>query len=352
MPGMNQPPPQLSLFAAEETEGTHPAVVTDAARALAERVPPWVHFGTSSFTFPGWGKNLVYRGKPTQDDLVNDGLRAYAQHPLLRTVGIDRSYYGPLAAEDLAKYRVQLPAGYPLVFKAWEEITTRVVPSHARYGARAGEANRSFLDPSVFSDVLAPHLQELRASTAAFVFQLAPAPKNAVPSPAAFARELATFFRGIPHFSAAEGRPGPRYAIELRNSELMSPSYFAVLREHGVGHVFNYWTAMPTIGAQAQLEGALTSDVLVVRLMQPPFTRYEELKANYAPFDRIRATDPEMRQDVLHLLERALEAGVTAAFVIVNNKAEGSAPLTCFDLAERVAHWSDPPPLSVPPTRV
>jgi len=40
---------------------------------------------------------------------------------------------------------------------------------------------------------------------------------------------------------------------------------------------------------------------------------------------------------VIHLLERANDAGISAAYVLVNNKAEGSAPLTCFDLARRAS---------------
>jgi uncharacterized protein YecE (DUF72 family) len=30
--------------------------------------------------------------------LARTGLRAYAQHPLLRSVGIDRTYYAPIQA--------------------------------------------------------------------------------------------------------------------------------------------------------------------------------------------------------------------------------------------------------------
>lgn len=336
--------PQLSLFSVEDPARSRPAKPAPELTELGSRLPSWIHFGTSSFTFPGWGRDLVFAGAPSKDDLVFDGLAAYTQHPLLRTVGIDRSFYGPLTAHDLARYRTQLAPGYPLIFKVWEEITTRVIPNHPRYGARAGQVNPHFLDSGAFAEVLAPHLQELPDNTGAFVFELTPAPKSSLPPPKEFARELATFFSNIPK--------GPRYAVELRNAELLSASYFSVLREHGVAHVLNYWTAMPTVGEQLMMPDVLTADFVIARLMLPPFTRYEELKAKYEPFDRIVYPDPDMRSDVIHLLEHAAEKGLSAAFVIVNNKAEGSAPLTCFDLAERAAALPDYPPPSLPPTPI
>jgi hypothetical protein len=44
-----------------------------------------------------------------------------------------------------------------------------------------------------------------------------------------------------------------------------------------------------------------------------------------------------MREDVLHILHAAEEADCEDAFVLVNNKAEGSSPLTIKELAKRVA---------------
>ena len=60
-----------------QLERTH----RDAA-ALAARLPTGVHFGTSSWSFPGW-KGLVYSGARTQTMLAREGLREYATHPLL-----------------------------------------------------------------------------------------------------------------------------------------------------------------------------------------------------------------------------------------------------------------------------
>ena len=54
-----------------------------------------MHLGTSSWTFPGW-KGLVWDGHYSDTQLSKHGLAAYAQHPLFRTVTLDRTFYRPL----------------------------------------------------------------------------------------------------------------------------------------------------------------------------------------------------------------------------------------------------------------
>ncbi len=54
-----------------------------------------VYFGTSSWSFPGWQR--VFANEYKESQLAKAGLKAYAQHPLLNAVGLDRSFYAPLA---------------------------------------------------------------------------------------------------------------------------------------------------------------------------------------------------------------------------------------------------------------
>ena len=99
--------PQLELFApapgvAAEPERPPqppaPALATDEQRALAERLPPDLRLGTSSWSFPGW-TGLVYAREATTELLAREGLPAYARHPFFRTVGVDRTFYGPVKVE-------------------------------------------------------------------------------------------------------------------------------------------------------------------------------------------------------------------------------------------------------------
>jgi hypothetical protein len=54
----------------------------------------------------------------------------------------------------------------------------------------------------------------------------------------------------------------------------------------------------------------------------------------FAPFDKLVEPDDEMRRDVLDIVRRSATLG-RKTYLLVNNKAEGSAPLTIEALAER-----------------
>jgi uncharacterized protein YecE (DUF72 family) len=314
---------QLSLFGGSSVEPAEDG----AARVLAARLPSTIRFGTSSWTFPGWA-GIVYAGAPTQEDLVDSGLRAYARHPLFRTVGIDRSHYAPLTAPDLAKYASQLPPGFLAVSKVWEEITTAVYPVHPRFGARAGTRNATFLDPArTEAEVLAPYAEAFLEHSGPFVFEIPPMPRGAL-SAAALARAVDRLLHALPTRF--------RYAFELRNPELLTPGYLDVLHAHGAAHVLTFWSGMPALGEQLALPGVLGADFVVARLLLPPGARYEERKAELAPFNRIVTPQPEMRADVVRLA-RACVAANKALFVLVNNKAEGSSPLTIRALVAAIA---------------
>lgn len=304
---------QLGLFGA--TSEIEP-VVTDEDRAVAERVPTFVRFGTCSWSFPGW-KDIVYQGAFTEAQLARDGLGAYARHPLFRAVSLDRAHYTPLRDEDLATYAAQLegaPPSFRVVSKVWSELTTATKPC--------------FLDPArVRSEVLAPYERTFAAWSGPFVFQLAPVPRGTIDS-VTLSKKVEALLEQLPTTF--------RYAFELRNAELLDARWVDTLRANGAAHVFNYWTAMPSLRTQLSI-GTHASSFMVMRLMLPPFTRYEAKKAEFAPFDRIVEPQPEMREDVLHILEAAEEADCDDAFVLVNNKAEGSSPLTIRALASALA---------------
>ena len=77
--------------------------------------------------------------------------------------------------------------------------------------------------------------------------------------------------------------------------------------------------------------------------MLPPGMQYEGQREAFRPFDRIQSEQPEMRRQVLGLLRKAVAAD-RESFLIVNNKAEGSAPLTITGIAEMLAsRWNGGP---------
>jgi len=93
---------------------------------------------------------------------------------------------------------------------------------------------------------------------------------------------------------------------------------------------------MPMPGAQAAVVPPDDADVSIIRLLLRPGTWYEDQRDRFKPFDRLVEPDEAMRADVVQVVTRALSRG-RRAFVLVNNKAEGSSPLTVMALARRLA---------------
>lgn len=297
--------------------------------ALAARLPAHVRLGPSSWSFPGW-RGIVWQEPHSEAQLAEEGLAALSRHPLFGTVGVDRGFYTPVPPEAWRRYRAQLATapGFLLVPKAWSEVTTAVFPHHPRYGDKAGKPNPGFLDATITREqIVEPYLAEVGPHAGPIVFEIPP-----FPATPADARRVAD---ALDDFFAALPRSG-RYAVEIRSRALLTPRYLRVLANHGVGHVLNYWSAMPSVGEQLTLPGILTAPFVVSRLMLPPGERYDERRAAMAPFDRVVDPQPDMRADVVALIRRAAEEG-REVFVIVNNKAEGSAPLTVRALAELLA---------------
>jgi uncharacterized protein YecE (DUF72 family) len=308
---------QLGLFGGSATADEE-LPLFPRARELRRALPAAIRFGTSSWTFPGWG-GIVYAGRPSQRELVADGLREYAKFPLFRTVGIDRSYYAPLTDLDLQGYAKQLPPDFRCAMKLWNAVTTAC-------DSQTGERVRTFLDADVATvHIVDPVLRSFAANIGPLMIELPPMRGPNRPSPDEVAERLDAFLERMPKELS--------FSVELRNADLLTPAYLAVLARHGAGHVLNYWEAMPTIGRQLALPGILTSSTVVCRLLLPPGRRYEQQKEAFAPFDRIAEADHAMRREVIALLARAV-AEKRQVYVLINNKAEGCSPLTALALAE------------------
>lgn len=286
-----------------------------------------VRFGTSSWAYEGW-QGLVYHQTYPKSRFSADTLAEYARHtvdgqPLFQTVGIDHSFYRPAAANQLAHYAEQVPADFRFCSKVWEELTVPTYANLPRYGKKAGKPNPRFLDVGAFQDlVLAPAQEGLGPKLGPFIFEF----QRWGLEPASFLDALDRFLGKLP--------TGPGYATEVRNPALMGPRYRDMLKAHSVAHVYNHWTSMPPLSDQHRLlESTFTAPFVVVRLLTPLGLAYEKAVERYKPYDRIVAAQPRMRRDAVSLVQQALAAG-TSPYVLVNNRAEGCAPLTVKELVE------------------
>jgi uncharacterized protein YecE (DUF72 family) len=329
MPNRTRSHAQLDLFQSPAAE-PQPQVVGAAAVsselvAVAQQLPPRMYFGTSSWAFPGW-HGLVYDRAASESQLARHGLAAYAQHPLLRAVGIDRTYYAPLPATDFAAYAAVVPDDFRFLVKAHAVCTHAYVTRHDRAAARHGERNTLFLDAAYATEqVVRPCVEGLGHKAGPLVFQFPPQDVQAVGGLQGFAERLHAFLAALPR--------GPLYAVELRNMELLVPAYAAALADLGVCHCYNVHPRMPALQTQQQSVASVPAPALVVRWMLHPRLSYDAATVRYQPFDRLIDADTSNRAAIARLCLEAMTEG-RPAYVIANNKAEGSAPLTVFRLAE------------------
>jgi uncharacterized protein YecE (DUF72 family) len=327
---------QLGLFGGEEAPAARrvyraisagapavePCPPTTEVAALAAALPSWLRLGTSSWSFPGWGPHLVYGGANLAgQQLAEVGLAAYAKHPLLRTVGIDRTYYAPMRREEWAEYRAQVSDDFVPIVKVWSGITAAV--------DRDGVRNTNFLDPTRFLETMwLPAIEGGFDARTPFVFEIPPMRPALEPSAAFFLERLERLLDALPR----EGR----FTFELRTRSWLTADYVRVLGAGGASHTLNYWSFMPGLARQWRIAKATCTRFLVVRLMLPPGARYEDQKASFAPFDREVHAQPAMHEELASILGELRGVGAPPeVFVIANNKAEGSAPITCRRIAER-----------------
>lgn len=329
--------------AAPPAREVEPTTHDEPLLRLGRRLPAGVYLGTSSWSFPGW-RRIVYGGDYTEAQLARDGLTAYAAHPVLRAVGIDRGFYQPLATTVYARYAQQVPATFRFLVKAPAAITDAVLRAA---GGEPARANPTFLDAAAAAErFVLPALEGLGAKAGPLVFQLSPLPREWLQPPAAHAliERIGAFFSALPR--AVDGHT-PTYALEVRDAALLTPRLVRTLRAAGARLTIGIHARLPNAARQSAALRALETDgehgetwqlrgPLVVRWNLHAGFRYEEAKRRYAPFDRLLDPDLVTRGTLAHLIRVAI-ASRQPAFVIVNNKAEGCAPLSCVELARAVA---------------
>jgi len=304
---------QADLFGSEALPTLSPEVVE-----LAQRIPSNIRFGTSTWTYDGWFGDVYHR--PYRGPQPAWRLEEYARYPLFRTVGIDSAFYDPPSEEELDSYARALPSGFPCVSKVWDRITAKRLGQDAPQPGLAGLRNPDFLNAALFKDnVLGPYSRVFRDHAGCFVFEFQSMRGKDLPDPLQWADQLDDFLGELPRDF--------RYAVELRNPELLTPIHGEVLKRHGVAHVFNSWTEMPPIGEQIDLGWTCTTTFTVARALLKPGRRYSDAVKQFQPYDRVQEPQPALRRDLLQLINTSLRRRIEA-FILANNRAEGNAPGT------------------------
>ncbi|MFC3147766.1 DUF72 domain-containing protein [Piscinibacterium candidicorallinum] len=341
---MSGPPPdQFGLFGEESGAPSKPPAGRQASRKAREAepagplpdalqlprpLPPGVHLGTSSWSFPGWA-GLVYPEAATESTLARKGLKQYARHPVLGGVGIDRGFYAPLSETQYRDYAQQVPPHFRFLIKAPSTVCDAMIRGERGV---ALQPNADFLNARLaVEQFVKPCLDGLEAKAGALVFQLSPVHRALLADPAGFAARIGEFFGAI---RAAEPRPAT-LALELRDPELLTPRLVRTLGEHGVRLCIGIHARMPELARQARALELLPPGPLVVRWSLHAGMKYEGARDRYAPFNRLVDPDLDTRHGLADLAAAHVRMGQPVQ-VIINNKAEGSAPLSVLELARAI----------------
>lgn len=320
-------PRQLTLFATDreafaEASPPQPAAPSERALSVAHALPRHIRLGTSSWHFRGWA-GLVWNGDVSEQLLSREGLAAYSAHPLLRTVCVDRAFYSALPEKDYRRYASQVPDDFRFIVKAPMAATAAILRDNT---SRLAD-NPCFLDPAWTTDTfIHPCASGLGRKAGVMLFQFPPLGRRHSSNTRAFARRLATFLEGLPHGAWI-------YAVELRDRDLLTRGVLRAIQESGARYCIGIHPRMPAVAVQAATMGGLGSGPLIVRWNLNAGMRYEDARERYAPFNRLVDEDPDTRTSLGRLIAAHARSG-HPVYVIANNKAEGSAPLTLLKLAE------------------
>ncbi len=310
-------------------EEPQPELAVRLAGPLAELAGAGIYIGASSWKYEGWigqvytREPYLVRGRFSQKKFQAECLNEYAK--TFPIVCGDFSFYQFPAQAYWQRLFASAPPSLLYSFKVPEDITVKRFPAHARYGARAGLNNETFLNAELLKEAFLRPLEPYRGRIAALIFEFGAFPRQAFDSEPAFLDRLDAFLEQLP--------PGWRYSVEVRNPELLSPEYFRLLRSHRAAHVFNAWTRMPELETQMRIEEAFTADYTVVRALLRKGRPYEEAVSKFSPYLHVQEPNPGARRALRNLIARSRRQR-QMAFVFVNNRLEGNAPGTIASLLE------------------
>lgn len=306
---------QLDLFGGAEPcrpadgwqEPSHPLFCPGQSKL------PRLYLGTSSWSFPGW-KDLVYQREYTEKQLAHEGLKAYSQFPLFRCVSLDKSYYRPLPQREYSRLAAQVDDEFRFVVKAPRDLLT----------PRPGSA----INLERFTEqFLAPLSTGLKSKLGVVLLQFPPGSSLEAGSSAKFLDQLGALLQGLP--------TQLDFALEVRDASLLGPSLAQALRGTSVSLCGSVHPQLPPVDQQFIAVPPNPGTPIVLRWNLRPSLSYQEAKNSFRPFNALASPDPNRRHQLARIIARALQAGRTV-YLTVNNKAEGSAPLSLKALLDEL----------------
>lgn len=318
MQGRKQPDETLSLF---DDLPASPAGVSDYVLHNRDRLKRWaskgIHFGGSSWKYPGW-KGIIYtRPYKSKKSFNEQCLAEYSG--VFSTVCADFALYDFPDERQMKLIHDSTEDTFKVSLKVTDRITIKRYPTLPRFGQLAGTENPDFLNVALFEEAFLGPLEELKQKRGAIIFEFSTFHSGSGITYERYVDLIDRFLSRLP--------PGYEYSVELRNSEFLTEDYLKMLASHGVAHVLNNWSRMPPIIEQIKIAGVLTAAFSVARGLLKPGRTYEEAVELFQPYDRVREENPEFRMGLVESIHRCLAEGKTL-YAYVNNRAEGNSPKT------------------------
>lgn len=301
---------------------------------LAATLPPLLRMGVSTWSYPGW-EGIVWDGSYADSVLSRKGLTALSQHPLMRTVCIDRTFWRPLTTEQYAQYAAQVPDDFRFMVKCPNAVTDAQIRAEDGKGQ---QRNPAFLEPELaVNQFVLPCLEGLGKKLGVLVFQFSPLPWDMF-------NDLHHFFARLDLLLAAVRQALNHtshviVAVEVRDESLQKhPDFVPTLRRHGVTMCLGLHGKMPAIEEQLKVLRHFWPSPLVCRWnLNHSFGPYgyPAAQEKHRPFNEIRSPDVRTRAKLAATIHGITGKG-QAAFVTISNDAEGCAPLSIDLLAHEV----------------
>jgi uncharacterized protein YecE (DUF72 family) len=290
---------------------------------VAELAAKGVFIGTSSWKYEGWLGTLydearyVFRGKFAKTRFERLCLAEYAE--VFKTVCVDGAYYNFPGREYLEGLGDQVPEDFRFGFKVTDTITIRTFPKLDRFGVRAGQVNRDFLNADLFATAFLKPCEPIRSRIGVLMFEFSRFYSSDYEHGRDFVADLDTFLVKLP-----KGWP---YAVEIRNRHWLVPEYFECLARHGIAHVFNSWEAMLPVNEQMAMPGSRTNPALVAaRFLLTPGRKYEQAVKEFQPYDKTGEVDEDARRaGRAFIVEGERYEPRRKTYIYVNNRLEGNA---------------------------
>ncbi len=287
---------------------------------LAALAREGVYAGTSSWKYEGWlgrvytPQRYEYRGKLAESRFRRNCLTEYAE--TFKTVSVDAAYYTFPTEKYLQGLAEQTPVDFLFSFKVTDEITIKRFPNIERFqkDGRAGKLNENFLNAELFTNSFLKPCETIRSKIGLLMFEFSRFGAADYSRGREFMADLDRFLGELPD--------GWRYGVEIRNRKFLHPEYLAMLRSHGVAHIFNSWENMPPVHEQITVPDIFpTPHLFGARLLLRPGRSYNESVDMFEPYESIKDPYPEGRAAAVELIRKGRRTGADGnAFIYVGNR--------------------------------